>query len=313
MKPLHDNPNISSIFLAALTTMNMTPIRRLARWWRRPLPFYQDRREAVMVTLGAGVFIAAFCLIFQPFGLSAYPATVANFFKTAGFGGVAIVAVGFNILVLARWIKGWLKPHAWTMGKEIYWGGWNIFSAGIGNFIWGTTVLDAPVTFLAFVYIQMYTVAVGSLVGVAIIVMKQVQFMRLNALMPEDHLLKEEEAEPEQRPMLFSENGQEVLALELDELLLIVAHGAYIQVHFSGPEGPGKALLRNRIDLVDEMLMDFPSLCRCHRNYIVNLRHMTEVSGFSQGYRLSLEGWAGEIPVSPRYMQDIQAYFEMAG
>ena len=72
---------------------------------------------------------------------------------------------------------------------------------------------------------------------------------------------------------------------------------------------PASKLLRLTMKQAEATVASTPFIVRCHRAFLVNLQRVTKVEGNSQGYRLRLEGCAGEVPVSRGYAKEIKTLF----
>jgi len=97
---------------------------------------------------------------------------------------------------------------------------------------------------------------------------------------------------------LHSESGREVITINLDDLLLVTSADNYVVIFFKGETGVRKELLRTSLNRVERLLRSHPTIFRCHRTAIVNLRNVKSISGNSQGYRLKLEQVDRAIPVA---------------
>ena len=104
---------------------------------------------------------------------------------------------------------------------------------------------------------------------------------------------------PEQAPVTIpSEQAGEPLVLMPDQLLYIAAADNYIKIHHLEQGQVKQTLLRSSLKKAAAALEENPRLFRCHRTFLVNLDHVTEVSGNAQGYKLLLAHTGDWIPVS---------------
>ena len=71
-----------------------------------------------------------------------------------------------------------------------------------------------------------------------------------------------------------------------------------------------QCLLRMTMKQAEEVTGGSPLVAKCHRAFLVNLRKVVKVSGNSQGYRLLLEGYPEEIPVSRAYSKQVKELIE---
>ena len=79
-----------------------------------------------------------------------------------------------------------------------------------------------------------------------------------------------------------NENDKIDFSLNFDQLIFIKAANNYVEINYSEGEQVKKHLLRNSIKNIDEQL-DFPSIKRCHRSYLVNMDKAGRITGNAQG------------------------------
>ena len=63
------------------------------------------------------------------------------------------------------------------------------------------------------------------------------------------------------------------------------------------------------IEFTNWMFADI-HIIKCHRAFLVNLRHVVKVSGNAQGYRLQVGECREEVLVSRAYIRVVKDYFE---
>ena len=93
-------------------------------------------------------------------------------------------------------------------------------------------------------------------------------------------------------------NIHESLRLTKEELICIKGMDNYIEVHYFSEGNFKKAILRNTLKAMESFFEEDIQIFRCHKSYLINLRHVVDISGNAQGYRLHLEGLEITIPVS---------------
>ena len=92
-------------------------------------------------------------------------------------------------------------------------------------------------------------------------------------------------------------------------LLAAEAHGNYAACWSIGRE---RELRRTTLTaLLAET--DDPAVVRCHRSWLVNLRHVTGVSGNAQGLQLTVEGLDREVPVSRTHLSRVRSELSQLG
>jgi DNA-binding LytR/AlgR family response regulator len=71
--------------------------------------------------------------------------------------------------------------------------------------------------------------------------------------------------------------------------------------------GYGKYITRDTLESLDNKLSGY-GFFRCHRSYIVNLKHVTKLSAmFKNNYILKQDGTKGEIPVSRNMLKELKS------
>ena len=80
----------------------------------------------------------------------------------------------------------------------------------------------------------------------------------------------------------------------------------YVSIHYRENDKVQKKLLRSTLTRLEDQIT-IPSIFRCHRSYMVNLNQIKQVEGNSRGLQLDLLDIPQKIPVSRKYVKDIQA------
>ena len=94
------------------------------------------------------------------------------------------------------------------------------------------------------------------------------------------------------------ENGKADFSLPLDQLFFIKAANNYVEINYLEADKIKKHLLRNSIKNIDQQL-EYPTIKRCHRSYLVNMDKVGKITGNAQGYKIHFP-FAAEfvVPVS---------------
>ena len=117
----------------------------------------------------------------------------------------------------------------------------------------------------------------------------------------------------EAREEVLLEGGtKESLALDPVRLLYAESEGNYVRLHYLDADSgkPAVKLLRLTLKQAEDAFLDYSYIIRCHRAYLVNLHRVAQVSGNAQGYRLHLEEYGTEIPVSRSYAVRVKRALE---
>lgn len=107
---------------------------------------------------------------------------------------------------------------------------------------------------------------------------------------------------PQLKNRLVIHTNQTVRFLVLDDILYLQAHGAYSLITKSDDE---QILASKNIRHYEDVLSPFKQFLRCHRSYIVNMDHVSELLRNDGGF-LRLKSY--EIPISPEKMNTLRDY-----
>ena len=101
-------------------------------------PYPRSERNArhwLLTAAGAGLFVAFFLIVFQPFGASEYD-DPRKPMQLGGFGIVTFVCLGLAGLILPAAFTSWFAERTWTVGREILWNIFVIIFIALGNMIY---------------------------------------------------------------------------------------------------------------------------------------------------------------------------------
>ncbi len=110
----------------------------------------------------------------------------------------------------------------------------------------------------------------------------------------------------------LSGTTQENVTLIPTDFLFAEAEGNYISIYYKKNGKTERRQLRQTMKQLATELQDYPKIMRIHRAYLVNLDHIAHVEGNSQGYKLNIDGYNGEIPVSRGFIADFNEAFATA-
>ncbi len=253
------------------------------------------------------LFIALFMLLFQPFGLSVYKSNYKAL-VLLGYGVVTFVALVINLFVVTHVFKKWFS--VWTVGKQIVWLWWIIFTIGTGNYFYSSVLFPMFAGVKGFLIFQLFTLIIGVFPVVAVTLIsysiKLKQNLKTAAQVNDLLSNKSARAHIEQLVLLVADNGKDRLEVQLSDLMYIESVGNYVQATYCQEKKIAKLLLRGTIKRMEEETQQHLSLVKCHRAFIVNLDHVETVKGNSQELRIVLKNVDVEIPVSRNNAQKIK-------
>jgi len=260
------------------------------------------------------LFVFAFLLVFQPFGLSALN---NGLFKIClGYGLTTFLVMSLLNLVLPTIFPSYFSEERWTVGREIWWTIINISVIGLGNALYNNFLQINSLSFYSVVILEAYTLSVGVIPIAVTVLLKENRLKKkyetksseINAELKEQAIPETPKYEKKlpQLITLSSETGSEDLTIPLDSLLYMQSSENYVEVFYLIETNLSKKLLRNSLKSISESLIEQQSLFRCHKSYLVNLQKVDHVSGNAQGYKLHLRGIDTLVPVSRQLNTEIK-------
>ncbi len=268
---------------------------------KQPYPNNHNPLKDLLNSFFIGVFVFAFLFFFKPFGLHMAP-TVMRLKITIGYGLVTFFITGLNYLFFAYGLKRWFNDKGWKVWKEIAITGWVLICIGIGNLLFSYYggFISMVMSFTNFLYIQLYTIAVGIFPIIFLVLSTQIRLNKRYTKGAEalnKSLKKHVEDDSINSITIADDEQKNNIELNPNYLLYIAAADNYIEVCYLNDETLKKEVLRNTIKNIEQQ--NFPFLFRIHRSYLVNINNIDSVSGNSQGYKVHFKDTSiEELPVA---------------
>lgn len=104
-------------------------------------------------------------------------------------------------------------------------------------------------------------------------------------------------------------DDEEIIILDLNEVLFFTSEDSQTYVVTS----KAKLKLRDTLDVLEDRLCG-QNFFRCHRGYIINLKHISKISPWfgSNNYIATLEGYSCEIPISRNRIKEMKRLLEIS-
>lgn len=284
----------------------------MLKYFSEPYPHNAlSTRHWLLMSAGAGAFVGLFLVFFQPFGSATWEHPRKPFIL-GGYGAVTFFCMGLFSYSLPRLFKNWYSETHWTVGREILWTLSVIVLITVGNLLYSQWLFGNTFSIRNFLLWLGITASVGIIPAIVITLLN---YNRLLRKYTTGSLLVKKEENKADNPTslpnirLTSENEKETLILSPEELLFVESADNYSEVVFWKESKIHKVLLRSSLSRLEEQI-NYPSIARCHRSYIINLRQVNTISGNAQGYKLQLQNWDTALPVARRYTEFVKGYFK---
>ena len=272
----------------------------------KPFPFIEKKNHRILASVLFSGFIYVFLIIFQPFGISNIQYYKSVF--VAGFFGITFIVLLFSFLVVPNILKSQFDFDKWTIKKNVIFIVIQFLIITILNWIYNSTIgkeITEQHSLFFFVFI---TVSVGLIPTLFLIYFIEKNLSRKNQHIAtsfsksiQDRTNKSENS----KIKLLSLNNDETIVTELKQLICIKSEGNYLKVFFMVENEIKSKLIRNSIKNIEEQLIVFKNIIRCHRSYIVNLDMVSKISGNARNFNLHIEKLGFEIPVSRSFPKEI--------
>ncbi len=278
-------------------------MQRLIRILNQPMNDSCSLAKSFRSMFIVAVFVAFFLWFFEPFGISGYQ---GNKGWLAIRFGLITLAAGFLVEFIEIKVVKLNKEHpSWTLKHWLLSSVFILLAISLGNFIFINYLSGWDgLTFSIFLRFILNTTAIGLFPIIIVGVTSLKRHEKSNLEIAGSMHIPEHETD-QQKVILPNQNGED-LEITANELLFIEAMQNYVAVYHLNGENVSKTLLRNTLkSLLHSVSVD--SFFQCHRSFAVNLDHVTNISGNSQGLTLTLKQ-APEItlPVSRRYIPDLR-------
>lgn len=279
------------------------------KWLHQPIALETGTLARYRQAVFFGAFVFLFLFTFQPFGLNGTGPDLLRL--TLGYGAVCFAVMIFLNVFLMRLFPNYFEEDRWTLGRDIFWNIVNILTIGFFNLLFSTWIGIANITWKSILYLEFYTLLVA-IFPVTVAIFWKERLLRLRHEKASAHLRSIQIAHPSyhENILIPSENEGESFHLPLENLLFLQSAENYIEVHFIDSDVVKKAVIRYTLKQLSLDWSSYTSMYRCHKSYMINLRHVAEVSGNAQGLRIKLHGVERLIPVSRQLTKDIRERME---
>jgi len=286
----------------------------------RPFPVMEDWQMRWVVILFHGIFVSIFLVLFKPFQDLLL---TDSFIINVGFGLVVSAVLAFNHFLISKILPFDLKK--WTIGKSIAWTMYDVLTVIIAVFIYKNYWTD----FAAFTWNDLWRISYSTLLLAIIPVM-------ISTILLENWLLRRnlkrasqlqktvQKSVQVQKPSiqkspisksnadlltLYADNKNEWFKIRPKDLILLESSDNYVCIYYLDKEKVQKKLIRSTLIKLEAQI-ELPAIFRCHRSFMVNLHQIKQVNGNSRGLQLDLLDLEQTIPVSRKYVKEIQAKLE---
>jgi hypothetical protein len=270
----------------------------------RPHPVILKRWRIIVIPSLTVLFILG---IFQPFGIGQM--IKGGLAALAGFVLVTVIGVSMVACIFPLFFKRFYSEN-WTVGKNLLNGFLIVLIISLGNACYHCLLTrksipfsweNVSATFLFYLVITSL-VSIVPFTIMAFLKHNRILSQRLQEVWELNKRLAERTPEPQtaydSKPIILSGNTKDSVELHPEQFIYLEAYGNYVKINYAEGGLVKQKLLRTTIKQVENELAPVPFIIRCHRAFLVNVKHIASVKGNSQGYKVSFDYPAEEVPVS---------------
>ena len=275
-------------------------------------PLHESLKERLLICFLFGLFVFLFLSIFQPFELNNLPTNLLLI--TFGYGAICFAIMALLNIGVFFSFPNYFSTNSWTTGKEILWVTINVFIIGFGNYIFSLLVNVTSFSWWNSVLFISYTLLVGVFPLTVLILLNQVRlqskFEKQSQHLNEEIKKKQIKYADQSIPSKISvPNEREDFELIVDAFLYAKSDDNYVNIYYLNNTSISRKMIRITLKKMDSLFVEHKDILKCHKSYIVNLKHVHRVSGNAQGYKLHIRNKDIIVPVSRALNKIIRSHF----
>ncbi|MBU3917992.1 LytTR family transcriptional regulator DNA-binding domain-containing protein [bacterium] len=282
-------------------------ISTINSWLNRPFPYPETQAPKVWISVAFGFFIFLFLAFFQPFGIEAISRYKILFLS--GFGFITFISMMINFFVVPVFFPAFFNYDEWCIKNHLVFLLGNVLLISIFNWLYDSQMgqniskSHSPFQFLV------YTIGVGTIPMIMVTMYWERRLLKKHGLIAKnvsDQLEKQKGDVKSEEPIcLVAETMKESFQLPQNRLICISSEGNYSKIYYQEQGRVEEKLMRMSLKSVEEHLVNFDKIVRCHRFFIVNLQQIASISGNARSFKLHMEDLGFSIPVSRSFPKAI--------
>ncbi|MDR6464147.1 LytTR family DNA-binding domain-containing protein [Chryseobacterium sediminis] len=263
-----------------------------------PYPKSESFKEIFVSSLGAGILVYLFLIIFQPFGTETFhhPYKFLLLFPYCLiFGTVFFIAN----LMTSRFSN-------WNIGAELSKIIFILFLGSILSYFYNSLFLSHVQLDLGnYFYMLLYSLAVGIPISIIYILSRYIYLKNIHENTARNISQHLPVFAPKLQENILQISAQNIeLSINENYFLCVQSMENYCTFYFLENNIVKKLLVRISLSNALQQI-ETNSIKKCHRSYIVNLEKVKNLKGNAQGYKLLLPEIDFEIPVSRSFISTI--------
>ncbi len=283
--------------------MSLRHIYYMQNIFKKSYPFNDDLSYNSKIVFFISIVVLGFLWLFQPLNISLL-APRPKLYLIAGISIVTFLSLSFHLLLLPSFFPKFFASSKWSIGKEILWDVWILFTILASYFI-----LNNTLGVLKFGFDLVVKLVLVAVIPITLVIVLNHNKMLRSHLKVADELskkLKEHKLLQDKVIYFNSDYQKDSLAVKVSLLLFIRSANNYVEVFWKEGEGIKNQMIRCSLLYAENLLKEYKFIVKCHRSYLVNINFIDRIEGNSQGYKLFVENLSSPIPVSKPSVSKLQ-------
>ena len=270
---------------------------------KKPYPFNDDLKHNTKIIFFISIGVFAFLFLFQPLHIDSL-ANRDKYFLVIGLGIITFLSLSLNLLILPSLFPKLFKVSSWNVKKEIFWDIWILFTVSVGYFLYYKALGIMEFGFDMIIKLILIAIVPTSV----LITFNRNRLLRTHLKLVKELNKKLQESKSLSNKLIHFESDyqKDNLSVKVNMIMLIRSANNYIEVFWKEGQVVKNQMVRNSLTKAEDILKDDKFIFKCHRSYIVNIKHIDKIESSSQGYRLYFENVDFPVPVSKNYGQKLK-------
>lgn len=274
----------------------------MLKFLKKPYPFNDDLSHNAKIIFFISLGVLAFLLIFQPIEISSF-SKKQIFYLVTGLAVSTFLVLSFNLIILPSLFPKIFNNKGWNIKKEIIWNLWILLAISTSDFMFYSKLFDVfDINFNDIINI----ILLGVLPVAVLIIINQERLLKahLKSAQQLNTKLINSKQQKEQFIHFESDYKKDDLIIKSDSLVVLKSADNYIEVYYDSDGIVKKQMIRSTLQKAEEVTTEYEFIFRCHRTFIVNINHIVEIQGNSQGYKLFFKNIDFPVIVSQKYINE---------
>lgn len=272
---------------------------QILNYFNQLYPYYYRNRKNLLIILFVFCFISfLFSYLFQPFDVNILEHRINSNLILLIHAFIPLPIVYIYFWFVNKSVK---DETSWTIGKEIFHLSIVLLLIGIADFLIRDVIYTNPNNWsITYLFEEIRNTFLVGILLLLIILPLNLQRLLNNYKNSATKLNLNNTYSPTNFDIILINSfiNSESFNLKIDSFLFAKIDGNYAEIYTKSKNSFDKKLIRVSLKELEEQLKEFNFIFKTHRSYLINTNQIKSVNGNAQGYKLQLNNYPLEIPVS---------------